>query len=299
MIEKWTKNMDKGKSCTALLTDLSKAFDCTVHDFFIAKLEAYGFSYETLKVMYSYLTDRKHRTKVNNSYSDFIDLLLGVPKGSILGPLLFNIYISDLFFFVEEDNVTSYDNDTTPCSNGKNVVTVLENIETRGKEVFSWFSMNYLKVNPGKFQLLLTSEDEASIKIDDIDIKSSSFKKLLGVIMDNKLTFNEHVSKFCKKASKKLHALARISKYMTKGRLRAIINVFFSSQFAYCPLIWMFHDLTLNNRINELQERTLRLVHNDNTSSFYEFLQKDNSFTIHHQNIQKLALELALELSIT
>ena len=77
MIEKWRKNMDKGKSYAALLSDLSKAFDCIVHDFLTAKLEAYGFSYEALKVMYNYLTDRKHRTKVNNSFRDFIDLLLG------------------------------------------------------------------------------------------------------------------------------------------------------------------------------------------------------------------------------
>ena len=67
---------------------------------------------------------------------------------------------------------------------------------------------------------------------------------------------------------------------------------FFSSQFAYCPLIWMVHNRTLNSRINKLQESALRLVHNDNTSSFYELLQKDNSFTIHHRNIQKLALEM-------
>ena len=112
MTEKWRKNMDKGKSCTALLTDLSKAFDCIVHDFLIAKLEAYGFSYEALKVMHNYLTDRKHRTKVNDSLSDFTDLLLGVPQGSILGPLLLSIYICDLFFFVED--VTSYAGDTTP-----------------------------------------------------------------------------------------------------------------------------------------------------------------------------------------
>ena len=153
--------MDKGKSCAALLTDLSKAFDCIVHNFLIIKLEAYGFSYETLKVMYNYLTDRKYRTKVNDSFSDFIDLSLGVPQGSILGPLLFNIYICNLVFFVEEDNATSYTIDTTPYSKRKNVVTVLENIETRkietkGKEGFVWLSMNYLKANPGKSQLLLT-----------------------------------------------------------------------------------------------------------------------------------------------
>ena len=108
-----------------------------MHDFLIAKQEAYGFSYEALKVMCNYLTDRKHRTKVNNSFSNFIDLLLDVRQGSILGPLWFNIYIWDLFFFVEEDNFTSYADDTTAYSNGKNVVTVLENTETKGKEVFN------------------------------------------------------------------------------------------------------------------------------------------------------------------
>ena len=94
--------MAQGKSCAALITDLSKAFDCIVHDVLIAKLEAYGFPYEALKVMHNYLTDMKHRTKVNDSFSDFVDLLLGVPQGSILGRLLFNIYICDLFFFVKK-----------------------------------------------------------------------------------------------------------------------------------------------------------------------------------------------------
>ena len=131
-----------------------------------------------------------------------------------------------------------------------------------------------------------------TLDMKSVTIKSSSSKKLLGVIIDNKLTFNEHVSKLCKKASNKLHALAQISKYMTKDKLRTVMNAFFTSQFAYCPLIWIFHNRTLNNRINKLQERALRLVHNDNTSSFYELLQKDNSFTIHHRNIQKLALEM-------
>ena len=89
----------------------------------------------TFKVMYNCLTDRKHRTEVNDLFSDFIDLLLGVPQFSILEPLLFHIYICNLFFFVEEDNVTSYANDTTPYSNGQNVVMVLENIETKGTDV--------------------------------------------------------------------------------------------------------------------------------------------------------------------
>ena len=152
--------------------------------------------------------------------------------------------------------------------------------------------MTDLKANPYKSQLLLTSKDEASIKIDETDIKSNSSKKLWGILIDNRLTFSEHVSKLCKKASGKLHVLARISKYMTNEKLWTIMNAFFTSQFAHCPLVWMFHNWTLNNRINKLKGRVLRLVHNDNTFSFYELLQKDNSFTIHYRNIQKLALKM-------
>ena len=95
--------------------------------------------------------------------------------------------------------------------------------------------MNYLKANPDKSQLLLTSKDQASIKIDNTSIKCSSSRKLLGVLIDNKITFNNHVSKLCKEASNKLHVLARISEYMAKEKLRTIMNTFFSSQFAYCP----------------------------------------------------------------
>ena len=86
-------------------------------------------------------------------------------------------------------------------------------------------------------------------------------------------------------------ALARISKYMTKDKRRTM-NGFFTFQFAYCPLVWVSHNWTLNYKINKLQESALRLVHDDNTSSFYELPQKVNFFTIFHRNIQKLALEM-------
>ena len=106
-----------------------KDFDCLVHHFLIAKFEAYGFTYESLKLINSYLTDRKHRTKINSSYSSFLDLLIGVPQGSILGPLLFNIYISDLFLFLDDDNVASYADDTTPYAMKENFLQVLNEIK--------------------------------------------------------------------------------------------------------------------------------------------------------------------------
>ena len=97
MFEKWKKVLDYGGSCGALLVDLSKAFDYTVHDLLLAKLDAYGFDYNSLKLINSFLSGRKFRTKIVSSYNLYLNLLVGLPQGSILGPLLFNINMCDLF----------------------------------------------------------------------------------------------------------------------------------------------------------------------------------------------------------
>ena len=110
--------------------------------------------------------------------------------------------------------------------------------------------------------------------------------------MDHFLIFNEHVSKLSKKASQKLHAITRISSYLDKNKLRLIMNAFFSSQFGYCPLVWMFHNRRYNNKINRLHERMLRIVYKDYKSSFAELLSEDKSFTVNHKNVQKLTIEM-------
>ena len=106
------------------------------------------------------------------------------------------------------------------------------------------------------------------------------------------MSFDTHVSKLCDKVSLKLHALARISNFMNHDKLRLILKAFVESQFGYCPLVWMFHSRVVNNRINMLHERALRLVYRDSQLTFKELLRKDGSFEIHHRNLQKLATEM-------
>ena len=150
-----------------------------------------------------------------------------------------------------------------------------------------------MQLNPDKCKLLISNcEKDISLILDNEVIECSKSVKLLGVSIDNRLNFNEHISNLCKKVSIKLHALARISKFMSQDKLRLLMKAFIESQFSYCPLVWMFHSRTLNNRINRLHERGLRIVYKDHNLSFDELLRKDNSFSIHHRNLQKLATEM-------
>ena len=113
LIEKCKETLDKNGHAGALLVDLSKAFDCLDHDLLIAKLHAYGFSRTALALIYSYLNERKQRVKVNGTFSEWKESTNGVPQGSVLGPLLFNILINNTFFLVSDTEVCNYADDTT------------------------------------------------------------------------------------------------------------------------------------------------------------------------------------------
>ena len=293
MVEKWKKAMDKKNCAGALMSDLSKAFDCLNYDLMIAKLEAYGFSYSSLKLLSSYLRNRYHRVKVNSNYSSWTEILSGVPQGSIIGPLLFNIYLSDLFLFLEDSNIASYADDTTPYTSNKDMESVINKLEEDSNILIKWINNNYMKANPDKFHILLSDTDTTlSANVDKYKIFNKGSEKLLGITIDSKLSFDKHVSSLCKKATQKLHALARVAHYMDLPQRRRIMKAFINAQFGYCPLVWMCHSRRLNNRINKIQERALRIVYQDSASTFQILLNKDRSVTVHDKNIQILAIEL-------
>ena len=180
------KRFDKGKLFGALLADLSKAFDCLPHEFIIAKLNGYGFNLPSLILMHSYLSDRKQRTKVNHAYSSWEEILFSVPEGSIIGPILFNIFLSDLFLRISDTDFSSYADDNTIYDSGNSIEEVISSLQESAEKLLQWFSHNQMKGNADKCHLIVSTDEPIEIRVGESLIKSSACEKF----MASKLTIN-------------------------------------------------------------------------------------------------------------
>ena len=138
----------------------------------------------------------------------------------------------------------------------------------------------------------LSPYQSATINNADSIIKSSNSQKFLGVTIDSNFTFEKRINNLCRKSSQKLHALSKISHYLSPNKKGILFKTCVSSQLNYCPLVWMGHSTILNNRINNIHLRALRIVYQGKKSSFEELLPKDNSVSVHMKNLQYLVTKI-------
>ena len=274
--------------------DLSKAFDTINHELLLAKLHAYGFDTNALLLIKSYLENRWHRTKINTSVSTWEELLNGVPQGSVLGPLLFNIYFNDLFFFLDYTEASIYADDTDLYACDIDLENLIYRLEHDARISIEWFESNYMKLNEDKCHFLISGNknEHLFVNVGPHKIWESNVVKILGVSVEASLKFNIHGESILNKAGRKLTILARMSNILSFPKMKLLIKSFFESQFAYCPLVWMLYNRSLNRKINKLHERALRILYKDDISTFEQLLSKDESVTMHHRNMQKLAIEM-------
>ena len=204
--------MDTKGYAGAVLMDLSKAFDTINHELMIAKLSAYGLDKGSLKII------KATSVIVGNVQKSVLVSVHGHSyyKVFLKGPILFNIYINDLFFMTNECEVCNYADDTTPFACGKSLENVVSKLEHDSEIAICWFESN-MKLNTGKCHLLIAGNKHEQIWVNlrEKKIWESSTTKLLGVSIDNQLKFDSHVLNICAKAGRKLSVLTRMVKYLS------------------------------------------------------------------------------------
>ena len=189
MLERWKASLDKGKYVGAIFMDLSKAFDTINHDLLLAKLKAYGFSHNALAFMLSYLKNRSHRVNINNNFSTWGEIIAGVSQGSILGHLLFNIFINGIFYFKYKSYLSNYADDNVLYTFASNMTEVKDKLSQDLPKLSEWFTENFMILNPDKCHYMCLGKDAVNdiLKLCDVELKSSEFEIVLGIEIDHQL----------------------------------------------------------------------------------------------------------------
>ena len=213
--------------------------------------------------MHCYLTERKQRVKIGSNFSSWKTVSKGVPQGSVLGPLLFNIFINDFFYAMEHSQVCNFADDNTIFASGETLDEVAICIEDDMREAMNWYKRNEMVANPDKFQLIffgLKEDYDLCIDIRGNVIKMSETVKLLGVTIDSKLNFNGLIKTICQKSKNKVKAFSMIARNLDYQKASLLYNSFILANFNYCPLIYMFCGKTANEEVNRVHKRALRVL---------------------------------------
>ena len=292
-----TKLALDGKEYVGLiLMDLSKAFDCLPHDLLLNKLYTYGLNKDACVLIKSYLSNRSQRVKIGPTKSDWLQLRRGVPQGSVLGPLLFNIFFNDFFYSLSDNCVVyNYADDNTLSYSHKDIGSLKDRLEMCAQMSLDWFNNNNMKANPDKFQAIIFSPKHETVcnvfHINGTTITSLESVKLLGVTIDEKLNFDAHISMICSRASRQLNALQRISKYLDrKGRV-GIHKAFIMSNFRYCSDVWHFCSRKSTYKLEKINKRALRIVENNYLATYTDLLELAKCSSLYLDRIKSIAFE--------
>ena len=250
----------------ATLIDFSKAFDTVNHQILFKKLKHYGIQNKNLEWLQNYLLNRQQCTSVNGSTSDLSDITCGVPQGSILGPLLFLIYINDLSDVISNTSMYLYADYTVLLSINKDIHDCYTNIQSDLAHINLWCRRNKLSLNIKKTKCMLFGSRVRlknsrcpKLNINDVNIDFVHQYKYLGVILDPHLTFNKHLNNIIKITAHKINLLAKVRQYLTETASLRIYKTMILPYFDYGDILYDSSSKKLLDKLDGLQHRAVKI----------------------------------------
>ena len=269
MIDLWLSAIDNGKMIGVVLVDFKKAFDLVDHRILLNKLEIYGIKDEALLWFDNYLTNRKQQVTINNNKSDFMNISCGVPQGSILGPLLFLLFINDLPLYTNNVFTDLYADDTNLYDIQDSMEQIENNLQTALNSLHIWCRSNGMVLNPTKTKVMLVTtnqkrtrlnNDKFDLKFNNENLNMISNDKILGVFVDNNLTWSDHIKHLTKKIASSTWLLSKIKKFLTQEHRVQFYKSYIQPHIDFCNIVWGSSSESNKLRIFKLQKRACRVI---------------------------------------
>ena len=252
LTEDWRRMRDRGELVAVVSMDLSKAFDVIQHDLLIAKLKAYGIGEGSCALLKDYLSGRQQQVKIGDTFSNWADTRRGVPQGSVLGPIFFNIFINDLFCRIKYAKLNAYADDHQIYSSNLDPHALEDCICQEVNVANQWYKNNGMIVNETKHQALILGKTDYNFCFP---VNSSI--DILGMTIDNKLSFDNHISVICKKINNQFNVMLRFRKLIDKETLLKLYKAFILPHFYYCSSVWHFCGACNTKKLDNLNKRIL------------------------------------------
>ena len=268
--EDWIDNICDKEYTAVCFLDISKCFDTIDHKILLTKLSRYGINDLEALWFSSYLRNRSQFVKCNGEISSKCYVPIGVPQGSVLGPILFSLFVNDISSHVYPCNVNLYADDTLLYCTGHDVTEATEKLQVSLNEVSKWYNGNRLALNAKKSQCMVIAskyqtrnECTLNVSLNNTIIEQVNNVKYLGVIIDNNLTWNDHVSMLCKNLSFKVSQLSRSRNVVTKEMMLTIYNSIIQPTIDYAITVWGHTTMTNISKIQRLQNLSARIIMNN------------------------------------
>ena len=283
LVDSWLNNINKEELTGIVFLDFSKAFDLINHNILLQKLKYYILNENVIQLIRSFLTDRTQQVLSNGGLSVSSTVKLGVPQGSILGPLLFSIFINDLPLAITSDKVETdlFADDGTLHVSDKKIDVITFELQHSLEEIFEWCTLNDMVLNPSKTEsMVITTRQKnqlesliLNIVVNGISVKQVNKHKLLGVIVDNGLSWQYHINMTCKTLSRHLYVLSQLKHITDENTRKIFYEAHIKCHIDYASTLWDGCSENIFKKLVSLYRRSAKLVKND------PFLTTDQKLT--------------------